>query len=132
MISPEELADLLVGAPVGVMEQTYTHPMLRRPTTDEVNPELPHCSRCGHAGPFSEKKPVQLGPWVPKSKLNSERITVRQLMHALDRCTIAILEHALCLATSVTAPNVEVIVIDCLVCGHQTPQLLVPRESPSV
>lgn len=127
MISPEELAELVVGAPPEVFEEMFTHPLLKSPGAAKPS----FCCRCGHTGPFSEKKPIQPARWVPKSKLNEGRVTVRQLWDALSRSTLAILDDALCLAMS-GEPDVEVIVVDCLVCGHQIPQLLEPRGSPSI
>jgi len=122
-IAAYELGQLIVGASTEVLEEIFTHPLLKSSAASEGGSEMMRCSRCGNAGRFSEPKPVKASakviPWDPESA----PVTVRQLRDGFDRATLTILEDAICFASSALDPSVELKMIDCFVCGHSKPQL---------
>jgi hypothetical protein len=130
-ITAQELAQLIVGASAEVLEELFTHPLLQSATASEAGSELRRCSRCGRPGPFSEAKPFNAAPKLTAWDLESEPVTVRQLRDGFDRATLATLEDAICFVSSASDPGVELMMIECLVCGHAKPQFAVQPGSAS-
>jgi hypothetical protein len=123
-ISAEELAYLIIGAPVEVIGELFSHPLLHsssanKPAVGETAADPIRCSRCGHTGPFSEMRPATTAQYLrKKTNVNSEPITVPQLSDGFDRATPTILADALCLAYAELDRAVELMKVECLVCGH--------------
>jgi hypothetical protein len=132
-ITAHELAQLIVDASSKVLDEIVqvSHPLLNNSAASEVRSEIMRCSRCGHAGSFSKPKPAKSAPKVTPWDPESESVTVRQLRDGFDRATLIILEAAINLASFALDPSAELLMADCLICGHPKPQLVPEPGSAS-
>jgi hypothetical protein len=132
-IAAHELAQLIVDASSEVLDEIVrvSHPLLNNSAASEGRSEMMRCSRCGHAGSFSKPKPPKSAPKVTPWDPESESVTVRQLREGFDRATLIILEDAINLASFALDPSAELLMADCLICGHPKPQLVPEPGSAS-
>lgn len=134
-ISVEQLASLLIDATPEVIQETFSHPLLpssrpNQPAEGETTAQPIRCSRCGQAGPFSEMRRVAVADYLTKKKKkDSEPVSVHQLRDGLDRATLAVLMDAISVAHAELDPELELLRLDCLVCGQ--PKLYL-KEQPGL